>query len=141
MKRKLLSLAFLAFAFCGLFGCSHPKSPAGRVAWDFMDAYYVKADLQGAQRYCDGVALEKVQADAQLRDGLTIDKSAHHPRVTFKPLDAETAQVSSDEAIFFYKVVVKPEMASEIEKKTRVKVRQREGNVWKVTQFSDVDLQ
>jgi hypothetical protein len=135
-KNKAFSLVSL-FVLALVFSCSRAsQAPAESTARDFMDAYYVKADLGVAELFVDGLALERVKNSLALREGLSVDGAAHQPKVRFELL--ETRQ-GADEAEFIYKVEFRPEKADPVRKKTRVKVRLREG-LWKVTQFTDHDL-
>jgi hypothetical protein len=125
-----------AVALVALLACAGAKSPAEKSARGFMDAYYVNADLQQAERFADGLALEKVSDGLTLRDGLSIDEAAHHPTVHYRLADE---RVASDEAEFIYDVEFHPEKAQVFHRKTRLVVRLRNGTEWKVTQFSDHD--
>jgi hypothetical protein len=115
-------------------GCAEPLE--GKAARGFMDAYYVDADLKRAGELSDGLALEKVTAGMGLRDGLSIDVAAHHPRIHYR---LENSHVGSDQAEFVYDVEFHPEKAQVFHKKVRLTLRRRAGDRWKVTQFSDYD--
>lgn len=131
MKRVLFSFLGLLLAF----GCAGSKSPAEKTARGFMDAYYVNADLNEASRFAEGLALEKIKAGLQLREGFTIDSAAHQPKVRYKPVESRSGPEETD---FFYDVEFRPEKSDPVRKKTRLKLRLRDGQ-WKVTQFSDQD--
>lgn len=135
----LKNKVFLLLALClGLAasGCSKLKAgPDEAAARDFMDAYYVKADLTRAQEFADGLALEKVKGSVALREGLTIDSEAYHPNVSCKLLESHSGPEESE---FIYRVEFRPKKSDAVIKKTRVKVRLRDAR-WKVTQFSDHD--
>ncbi|HEX5036442.1 MAG TPA: hypothetical protein VFX30_04730 [bacterium] len=132
IQRTLSLLLCLA-----VFGaCAAAKSPAEKAARGFMDAYYVDADLKKAAEFSDSLALEKVSAGMNLRDGLTIDEAAHHPKIHYK---LEKATAGSDQAEFLFDVEFHPEKAEAFHKSSRIVVRLRDGGLWKVTQFSDHD--
>lgn len=135
MIRKMCSLALcLGLLFSG---CSKMKAgPDEATARDFMEAYYVKADLKEAQSLTDSLALDKVKGSESLREGLSIDAQAFHPRVTYQLVESKSGPEESE---FIYDVEFHPEKAAEVRKKTRVKVKLRGGH-WKVTQFTDHDL-
>ncbi|MBI2082944.1 MAG: hypothetical protein HYT76_05190 [Deltaproteobacteria bacterium] len=110
--------------------------PSERVAYDFMEAYYVSADLQRAEQLASGLALEKIQSSVQLREGQTIDETTRRPEVSFKKIEG---QVNGDEAVYLFLVTISPSDFQPIKKQSRLRIRLQEG-VWKVTQFSDQDL-
>lgn len=101
-----------------------------------MDRYYVATDLKGALDLTDGLAREKVQGSLQLTEGQAMDASTHHPKIEYKLLDGT---VNGPEASYLYLVTIRPSKMEPIQKKTLLRVRQREGGDWKVTQFSDHD--
>jgi len=129
---RLIPLVILSVAV----SCGKPAHPSAVTARNFMDAYYVQADLKQAATYADSLALEKVTTDAQLRDGQAIDASTHHPRISFKLIEEK---VEGPSASYFYLLSFKPESGIKTEKKALLRVRERDGGVWKVTQFTDFD--
>jgi hypothetical protein len=134
-KSRILGLALAAISLTSVAGgCgSAPAAPAEKTANAFMEAYYVRADLQEASALADGLALDKVSGSASLREGLAIDSAAQHPKVRFELSDSRAGR---DEAEYLYDVDFRPEKSEAVRKTARIKVRLRDGR-WKVTQFTD----
>ena len=139
LGRRLVSGIFLNILLIVL-SCSSAPNPAEKVARQFMESYYVTADLKGAERLADGLALERVRSSLSLTEGQSIDESTRQPRVTWKLLEGGE---KDQEAEYFYRVVIELRDFPKITKRSRIKLRERplqgaEGG-WKVTQFSDQD--
>ncbi len=129
MKKVLVLLSLVLFTIPACL-----KTLQQKVADDFMQQYYVQTDLKKAEDDADGLALDKIKSSILLTQGMTVDASVFHPTISFKLLDSKTDEKESD---FIYKVTIKPKEVARILKKTRLKVRERENGVWKVTQFTD----
>lgn len=132
-------LALLVF-----FGCQ--KLPESRkVADRFMEHYYVATDLGKALQDADGYAAQKIQDSLTLTGGQPPDKAAHRPSVTFT-LTGSTPEAAASpgegpEGNYLYVVEIKPEQSPPIRKKTLLKLRLRAGQLWKVTQFADYEME
>ncbi len=116
-----------------LTGCLIGKSDAEKVAFRFMDAYYVQTDPRAALPYTDSIAFEKVKQSVDLTSAETSSASVK-PRISYKLLKEESR---TQEGLFVFQVKITPEKAGEMTRKTMVRVRESEKGVWKVTQFSD----
>ena len=103
-----------------------------------MDSYYVRTNLRKALEECDGYALGKVEKSLQLTEGQRIDDSTHRPKITYRLLES---RMEGTEANYLYQVLIEPEKMVPIRKKTLLKMREREGGRWKVTQFSDYEME
>lgn len=135
--KSLMAVFSLAF----LWGCGGAKTPVERTARSFIDHYYVQTDLRLALEDCDGYAREKVRKSLQLTEGQLIDASTHHPKISYKLVES---RVDGPEANYLYQVQIEPEKMKPIRKKTFLKLRERGGSAgggWKVTQFSDYDME
>ena len=110
-----------------------PRTPAGRRPRQFMQSYYVAADLTAAAGLSDGPALDKVNASRGLTQGYPIDGSTHHPEIAF---DLVRGAADADEAEYLFRVTIRPDRFPRIEKQARLKLRRRDAG-WMVTQFSE----
>lgn len=128
--------SFLIVLILGL-GCAAAKSPSEQAARSFMDYYYVRTDLVGAQQYADGLALEKVRTSIQLTSEQAVDSKTRRPKIRYKLAGSE---VSGDEADYLFDLTIEPKESDPIQKRTSLKVRKRPDGTWKVTQFADQDL-
>ncbi|MDO8461434.1 MAG: hypothetical protein Q7S98_01095 [Deltaproteobacteria bacterium] len=136
MKRKKLFLGLLAISF---LGCSAAKSPSENVARQFVEAYYLKIDLNAAIKVCDGLALEKIRQEIQLREGQSISPDTRQPKVSYKKVK-ELVEKEAGEAlteVYLFELTITPQDYASLKRISRVKVRQI-GEDWKVIQFSDV---
>ncbi len=125
-RRKFLMGLIIPFT---MTACS--KGPASeQVVQQFMEDYYVKMDLKGAEALSMGLAKEKLDREIQLVGGQTLGSSAHVPTVdiALKSKDFESAE----EASYIYRVI--PKVHDVGERMVYVKLR-HEGGQWKVSQF------
>ena len=136
MTKKILSSVFIFPVLVFLISC-RGSTPSEIVARDFMEAYYVRTDLVAASQLADSLAQEKVKSSESLRNGLIPDRNAHQPRVSWKLLESQ--QQDEGSATYLYRVDFKPDQAAAVHKKALLRIRQREGGSWKVTQFTDFD--
>lgn len=119
-----------------VFGCGAVKSPSEKAARSFMDHYYVATDLNAAQKDADGLALERVKTSLQLTEGQKIDAQTNRPKIRYVLISSE---VDGSEANYSFNLTIEPKEVSSIQKKTVLKLRERQAGGWKVTQFSDQD--
>ncbi len=119
---------------CFFLSCAK-VSPAEQTAMNFVEAYYVETNLKAAEQWSDGLAREKIRQGLELTQGQAITRSTHRPDITTTLL---TGSVSGSEAEYLFRVEIRPPEVSPMVKKTRIKVRERDG-LWKVTQFSDFE--
>ncbi|MBI3541309.1 MAG: hypothetical protein HY073_04135 [Deltaproteobacteria bacterium] len=135
MKKNKIIFWLGIFFLC--VACSRSSNPSELIARQFMDLYYVKADLAAALGSTDGYAHQKLQEGIQLTEGQAIAETTHHPKIQVSLLESHQEQGEAD---YLFHVVIEPTKASSIQKKVMLKVREREG-AWRVTQFSDYDLE
>ena len=110
-----------------------PRHPAEVQARQFMQSYYVAADLPAGAGLSDRPALDKVNASRGLTQGYPIDGSTHHPEIAF---DLVRGAADADEAEYLFRVTIRPDRFPRIEKQARLKLRRRDAG-WMVTQFSE----
>ena len=136
MKVKLL---FLMSLLVGFVSCNFSQGPAEKVAKEFIEAYYVKADFAKASSLADGLALAKLVEGIQLREGQAIDSSSHQPKVSTQLIHADSNDASSEGSHFLFKIKIQPPQVSPFLKKARLTLRERGDKGWRVTQFQDYD--
>lgn len=135
MKPFSSSLVLILLCLVTL-SCSR-VSPAEQVARQFMDAYYVTTDLKQAAGVADGLALEKVQSSLALTQGQVVDRLTHRPAIAYRLLEGHQ---EGSEADYLFRVKIEPPGFRPVMKKSRIKVREREGR-WRVTQFADYEME
>lgn len=131
MLKKIFFLILLAFVAC----TSRP--PSEKVAREFVESYYVETDLKRAEAVTDGLAQEKIRTSLALVEGQSINEGTRRPTISYDLLES---RIEGGEASYEFRVTIQPPDFPTLQKKSRVKLREREG-VWKVTQFSDYDFE
>lgn len=130
IKPHILFLC-LAFVSCA------SRPPSEKVAREFIESYYVETDLKRAELVTEGLAQEKIRTSLALVEGQSINEGTRRPTISY---DLLQSQIEGGEASYQFRVTIKPPDFPTLQKKSRIKLREREG-VWKVTQFSDYDFE
>jgi hypothetical protein len=131
------SPARLAFAIMVLGLACRPDAATPRgIAERFLDAHYVRIDLDAAIPFTSGVARKKVEDELRLVQGQEIDETTRKPIVRYVLLEehpdgAETVR-------FLYRGTILVEDADRLERRWIVTVR-REGTDWRVTNYEEFD--
>ncbi len=133
--KKIISILCLIVGV----GCAGGKSPAEKIAWNFMDTYYVRTDPAAALPFTDRLAYEKVKQSVELIKSVTSQPGETNTRPQVSASIAAKNNNPSEEP-FIFLVTIKPYESQEVQKKVMVRVRQMENQEWKVTQFSDEDV-
>lgn len=129
MKRA----AILLILFVGLGGCHGCKEEGRRVAEAFLDAYYVRIDLDEARRLCGELALQKIEHEIGLTQSVTVDAESGLPQVGYR-----LRETRRDGPIhrYVYDLLVRPADMEPIERTVIVTVEGR-GGVWVVSNYSE----
>jgi hypothetical protein len=135
MNRLLLCLSVLA-SIVTLSACQpDPNSPRG-VAERFLDAHYVRMDLQAAKAYCTGLALKRVEDEIRLTEGQVIDANTRLPRVYYS-LVKETPR--GDTSVSFqYQARITVAGGGEFQKELLLSLRKGQDG-WRVMNYSEFD--
>jgi hypothetical protein len=136
MVRPAFSAALLALLFSGLWAChSDPRSARG-VAERFLDAHYVRIDLQAAKALCTGLALRRVEDEIRLTAGTQIDDSTRPPQVYYQLLEEKAR--GGGRASLLYETTFAVDGAGQFTKKILLTLRQGDEG-WRVTNFKEFD--
>lgn len=132
---EVRSHGFVVFAMLAAVlaaGC-HPANSARGVVDRFIHQYYVVISLKGAEPYCTGLALEKIQSEMKLTAGQKIDAATRKPTVHYK-LKAQRDQKDHTEFLFLATIDV-PD-GGHFERNWMISAR-KEGQTWKVSNFGE----
>lgn len=131
MKRLLISLATLAL----VGGCSGDSDSARDVGDAFVDAHYVRINLQASKELCRGVAREKVEREIALTAEIEIEQDTQRPRIYY---EIHEEREVGDSVRLIYELSIRAPGLDPYEKFTVVTVRATDG-VWAVTNYIEMD--
>ncbi len=128
-----LARAAAVLAVVLLAACSRGNTPEG-IAGQFMDEYYVRADLAGARRMADGLASQKLGNEEALTRGQTVGSAKEGRTITYSL--ASRAQ-EGDRHLFRYQVKVTLSGGSGSFDRRVVLIVAPVGGGWRVTNFEE----
>jgi hypothetical protein len=129
----LVSLIAAAAAFA-LTACPSPNSPRG-VVDRFIAAHYMAIDLQAAEPFCTGLALDKLHEEMKLTAGQHIDDSTRKPIVHYR-LTAK--RESTDHIEYLFRATIDVPDGGSFQKNWMITAR-KQNDSWKVSNFSEYD--
>ena len=118
-----------------LSACTGESGP-DRVAGQFMDQYYVSADLNRAKALTTGLAAEKIAKEIELTAGAVSDAQTRSREISYILVERKE---EGNRAFFAYDVKIAPQGGSSFTKRSLLSLGQVEG-AWKITNFRDFDL-
>jgi hypothetical protein len=116
--------------------CSEPGSTARSTAEAFLDAHYVRIDLDATRELVSGLAREKVEHEISLTRDQPIDGETLQPRVNYKLHRADEA---AEAAQYAYELTIRPPGIDPFTKLVMVTVR-NDADRWAVTNYSESDM-
>lgn len=129
------SILVCAVALLAVAGCAKGVDSARGVADAFVDAHYVRIDLDASSRLCAGVAREKVEREIELTAGTEIEADTLRPKIYYKVHEErELGEVSH----FVYELSIRPPGLDPFTKYTAITVRSTDAG-WKVTNYVETD--
>jgi hypothetical protein len=130
--RYAIGLLVLVFAAAA---CHSDRAGPRDVAERFLDQHYVHIDLDAAQPFCTGLALQKVRDEQRLTQGQQIDASTRKPTVHYRLIEAKD---DAEHPTFVFQGTIDVEDAGQFTRKWLVTMR-RDGDAWKVSNFEEFD--
>jgi hypothetical protein len=125
-----------SFSLCvALAACATPGSTPRATAEAFLDAHYVRIDLEAGREYCTGLALEKLAKEIALTHDIEIGEDTRRPRVTYSLVEFEDAD---DRAHYAYELAIAPGGADTFRKVIVVSLRKEDGG-WRVSNYTESD--
>jgi hypothetical protein len=118
-----------------LVACSDPRSNARSAAEAFLDAHYVRIDLEGAKEHASGLARDKVDEEIELTRDQEITGDTRQPHVNYRLQRGDETPASAQ---FAYELTIRAAGSDPFTKLVMVTVRNQEG-AWKVTNYSESD--
>ncbi len=136
---RLFAALLLALGACGQVG------ERESVAREFIEAYYVRADLPAARKVATGLALQKIDREIELRkeagDTQPSPEAAGERSVTFQVLEERSR--TEGRSAFLFDLLIGAEPIS-FKRRTLITIGrirgsgEREG--WIVVNFSEIDV-
>lgn len=117
-----------------LAGCKPANTPRA-VVDRFIEAYYIAINLKSSERWCTGLALEKLHQEEALTKGQAIDEETRKPTVHYKLQDERDSQ---DRVMYLFLATIDVPDGGSFDKKWMITAR-KEGAIWKVSNYSEYD--
>ncbi len=127
---KVLLLAI----FLSVAGCQPFNSPRA-VVDRFIEAHYIAINLKSTERWCTGLALEKLHKEEALTKGQAIDEETRKPTIHYKLQQERDGQ---DRVMYLFLATIDVPDGGSFDKKWMITAR-KEGDIWKVSNFSEYD--
>ncbi len=115
-------------------GCQPFNSPRG-VVDRFIEAHYIAINLQSSERWCTGLALDKLHKEEALTKGQVIDEETRKPTIHYKLQQERDGQ---DRVMYLFLAKIDVPDGGSFDKKWMITAR-KEGQIWKVSNFSEYD--
>lgn len=116
-------------------GCSADADTARGVGDAFVDAHYVRINLQASKELCSGVAREKVEREIALTSEIEIQRDTQRPRIYYGIHEEHDL---GDSVRLIYELSIRAPGLDPYEKFAIVTVRATDG-IWTVTNYIEMD--
>jgi hypothetical protein len=135
-NRTLQSMwSLLPAALLAITACTGPSDSPRAAAEAFLDAHYVRIDLEAARPFCAGLALDKLEREIALTENNPEALAVERPHVTYR---LEEARDVGDRASYAYELAVHPTGTDAFQKLVVMSLR-NEGSGWRVSNYSESD--
>jgi hypothetical protein len=135
--RRGAPLTLLAVGLVGIAGCrGATDSPRGAIE-AFLDAHYVRMDLEAAKQHTAGVARFKVEEEQRLVGDQKIDASTRRPRVTYKLV--EPREEADDHVALLYEAKIHFDDGGDTALRWLVSARRETDGTWKVSNYQEFE--
>ena len=128
-------LVLLAAVLAAVPACHAPSGTPRAAAEGFLDAHYVRIDLEAARPFCVGLALDKLEKEIALLKDNAEAAAIERPRVTYSLEQGKDGEASAQYA---YDLVVHPGGVDPFHKLIVVSLRSENGE-WRVSNYSESD--
>jgi hypothetical protein len=126
----LICLALALFAT----GCQPANTPRG-VVERFIEAHYIAMNLKSSERWCTGLALDKVHKEQALTAGQAIDEETRKPVIHYKLKEQRDGR---DRVMYLFLATIDVPEGGSFNKKWMITAR-KEGEIWKVSNYGEYD--
>ena len=130
-KLKFRLILVAAFFIAGCQPSNTPRAVVDR----FIEAHYIAISLKSAERWCTGLALEKLHKEEALTSGQAIDEETRKPLIHYKLKDQRDAD---DRVIYLFLATIDVPDGGSFEKKWMITAR-KEAGTWKVSNYNEYD--
>jgi len=115
--------------------CTAPTGSPRAAAEGFLDAHYVRIDLEAARPFCASLALEKLEREIALVENNPDAATAERPRVTYR---LEEARDAGTRAHYAYELAIHPSGMDAFRKLIVLSLASENGE-WRVANFTESD--
>ena len=136
-RNRNLALAVALTMACLVAACHAPAGTPRSAVEKFLDAHYVSIDLQASQRLVTGLALQKVNKEIALVEGLEPEAQALKPRIGYR---LKQTREGEQEVTYLYELTVAPSGVEPFGKEVIVTARFADDD-WTVSNYSEADKQ
>jgi hypothetical protein len=127
---KLLLVSAVAL----LAACKPANTPRA-VVDRFIEAHYLAINLKSSERWCTGLALEKLHQEEALTAGQSIDDETRKPTIHYKLQQERDGQ---DRVMYLFLATIDVPEGGSFDKKWMITAR-KDGEIWKVSNYSEYD--
>jgi hypothetical protein len=127
---KLLPLLVI-FLVAGCKPANTPRAVVDR----FIEAHYLAMNLKSTERWCTGLALEKLHQEEALTAGQAIDEETRKPTIHYR---LEQQRDGHDRVMYLFLATIDVPDGGSFDKKWMITAR-KEGDTWKVSNYSEYD--
>jgi hypothetical protein len=128
---RWLVLVAVTLSFLGCKPANTPRAVVDR----FIEAHYVAINLKSSERWCTGLALDKLHKEEALTLGQAIDDETRKPVIHYKLKGQRDGQ---DRVMYLFLATIDVPDGGSFEKKWMITAR-KEGEIWKVSNYSEYD--
>jgi hypothetical protein len=117
-----------------LSGCKPANTPRA-VVDRFIEAHYLAINLKSSERWCTGLALAKLHQEEALTRGQEIDDETRKPTIHYR---LQQERDGENHVIYLFLARIDVPDGGTFDKKWMITAR-KEGEVWKVSNYSEYD--
>jgi hypothetical protein len=129
-----LKLAFFLLPAFFMAGCQPANTPRA-VVDRFIEAHYIAINLKSSERWCTGLALDKLHKEEALTLGQAIDDETRKPLIHYKLKDQRDG---NDRVMYLFLATIDVPDGGSFEKKWMITAR-KEAGTWKVSNYGEYD--
>ncbi len=115
-------------------GCQPFNSPRA-VVDRFIEAHYIAINLKSSERWCTGLALDKLHKEEALTRGQVIDEETRKPTIHYK---LQQERDGPNRVMYLFLATIDVPDGGSFDKKWMITAR-KEGETWKVSNYSEYD--
>jgi len=118
-----------------LLSACKPANTPRAVVDRFIEAHYLAIDLKSSERWCTGLALDKLHHEEALTAGQAIDDETRKPTIHYR---LKQQRDGTDRVMYLFVATIDVPDGGSFDKKWMITAR-KEGDIWKVSNFSEYD--